>query len=242
MEVIQVQVGKHIVEDVLLDGGTNVNIIIENLKTKLGLPKPRLAPYHLRMVDQSMTKPLGIIRNLKIHIHGIPYVITFIVLQNNVVDSNYFMLLGKPWFKDAKVTHDWGNYVIIVQCNGIIRTITINKKLGAKIKRPQVLVCYDLLEGLTNEKEDLIFEIEPELFSIGTIIISKETISLLSIGVSKIKINEEPKPQQGKSNQEIAKVAPSTTKTIELMSNHRYRLKIRFIQKPIIIIAKLILK
>jgi hypothetical protein len=130
MEVIQVQVGKPIVQDVLLDGGANVNIITKNLKTKLGLPKPRLAPYHLKMVDQSMTKPLGIIRNLKIHIHGIPYVVISIVLQNNVVDSNYFMLLGKPWFKDAKVTHDWGNYVIIVQCNGIIRTIKVNKKLG----------------------------------------------------------------------------------------------------------------
>jgi len=96
MEVIQVQVGKHIVEDVLLNGGASVNIIIENLKTKLGLPKPRPTPYHLKMVDQNMTKPLGIFRNLRIHIHGIPYVVTFIVLQNNVVDSNYFMLLGKP--------------------------------------------------------------------------------------------------------------------------------------------------
>jgi hypothetical protein len=58
------------------------------------------------MADQSMTKPLGIIRNLKIQIHGIPYVATFIVLQNNVVDFSYSMLLGRPWFKVAKVTHD----------------------------------------------------------------------------------------------------------------------------------------
>jgi hypothetical protein len=58
------------------------------------------------MANQSMTKPLGIIRKLKIHIHGIPYVVTFIILQNNVVDSNYYMLLGRPWLKDAKVTHD----------------------------------------------------------------------------------------------------------------------------------------
>jgi len=49
MAIIQVQVGKNIVEDVLLDGGTNVNIITENFITKLGLPKPRPAPYHLRM-------------------------------------------------------------------------------------------------------------------------------------------------------------------------------------------------
>jgi hypothetical protein len=47
MLVIQVQVGKNIVEDVLLDGRTSVNIIIKNLFKKLGLPKARLTPYHL---------------------------------------------------------------------------------------------------------------------------------------------------------------------------------------------------
>ncbi len=47
MAVIQIQVGKNIVEDVLINGRASVNIIIKNLITKLGLPKPRQAPYHL---------------------------------------------------------------------------------------------------------------------------------------------------------------------------------------------------
>jgi hypothetical protein len=51
MVIIQVQVVKNIVEDVLIDGGASVNIITKNLTTKLNLPKPRPAPYHLRMVD-----------------------------------------------------------------------------------------------------------------------------------------------------------------------------------------------
>jgi hypothetical protein len=42
-----------------------------------------------------MTKPLGIIKNLKIHIHGIPYVATLSILQNNVVDFSYSMLIGE---------------------------------------------------------------------------------------------------------------------------------------------------
>jgi hypothetical protein len=82
MVIIQVQVGKNNVEDFLLDGGTSVNIIIKNLGTKLGLPKPRSTPYHLIMAYRSRTKPLGIIRNLKIHIHGISFVATFTILQN----------------------------------------------------------------------------------------------------------------------------------------------------------------
>ncbi len=135
MVVIQIQVGKNIVEDVLIDGGANVNVIIKTLKTKLSLPKPIPTPYHLRMVDHNMTRPLGIIRNLKIHIHGIPYVATFIVPKNSVVEFSYYMLLGRPWFIDAKVTHDWGNNVIIVQGNGIVITISVNKKLRVETKR-----------------------------------------------------------------------------------------------------------
>jgi hypothetical protein len=94
------------IEDVLLDGKASVNIITKNLITKLGLPKPRPIPYHLKMEDQNMTRPLRIIRNLKIHVHGIPYTSTFTMLKNNVVNFNYSMLLGRPWFRDAKVTHD----------------------------------------------------------------------------------------------------------------------------------------
>jgi hypothetical protein len=95
-----------------------------------------------------MTKPLRIIKNLKSQIHGIPYVATFIVLQNSVVDSNYSMLLGKPWLKNAKVTYDSRNIVITIQGNGTIKIISINKKLGVKTRRPQILVCYNLIKDL----------------------------------------------------------------------------------------------
>jgi hypothetical protein len=98
----------------LLNEGVSVKIIKENVRIKLGLPKLIPIPYHFKMVDQSMTKPLGIIKNLKIQIHGIPYVATFIFLQNNVVDSSYSMLLRRPWLKNAKVTHDWRNNVITI--------------------------------------------------------------------------------------------------------------------------------
>jgi hypothetical protein len=40
------------------------------------------------------------------------------------------------------------------------------------------------MEGLIDEKEDLTFDIETELFSIGIITLSEETISWLNVGVS----------------------------------------------------------
>ncbi len=61
----------------LLDGNSRVNIVIELLRLRLGLPKPKLAPYNLRMTDQMTTKLVGLIKDLKIYVHGIPYIITF---------------------------------------------------------------------------------------------------------------------------------------------------------------------
>jgi hypothetical protein len=61
MTVIPIHVGKNLVEDVLLDGGSSVNIITEDLKENLGLPIPNLAPYTIKMVDQTLTKSIGLI-------------------------------------------------------------------------------------------------------------------------------------------------------------------------------------
>jgi hypothetical protein len=72
-----------------------------------------------------------------------------------------------------------------------------------------------LLERLKYEEEDLIFETKSELFSIGTIIISYEIISLLSISVSKFIISGKSDPDQGISIQKIIEVVFSTINTIE---------------------------
>jgi hypothetical protein len=58
------------------------------------------------MVDQTTTKLVGLIIDLKLHVHGISYITTFTILHNSVVDSSYSMLLGKPWLRDVKVAHD----------------------------------------------------------------------------------------------------------------------------------------
>jgi hypothetical protein len=58
------------------------------------------------MVGQTIAKPLGLIKDLKKIIHGIPYVVTFIVIQSSVLDFNYYMLLGCLGLKDAKMFRD----------------------------------------------------------------------------------------------------------------------------------------
>ncbi len=119
----------------MLDGGSGINIITEQLKLRLRFSKLQLAPYNLRMADQTSIKLVRLIKDLKIYVHGIPYIIMFNVLQNNVVDSNYSMLLERPWLRDAKVAHDWGSNIVTIQGNGTVRIIIVTKHLGGEVKR-----------------------------------------------------------------------------------------------------------
>jgi len=83
-----------------------MNAIIDGLRQKLGLSPPQLAPFNLWMVDFSFNKPLGIFPNIGIRIHGIPYVVTFTLMNNKAIDLTYSMLLGRPWLQNAKVIHN----------------------------------------------------------------------------------------------------------------------------------------
>jgi hypothetical protein len=94
---------------------------------------------------------MGLIRDLKIYVHSIPYVIMFIMLQNSVLDTSYSMLSGRPWLKDAIIAHDWGNNIMTIQGNGTVKTTVVIKPLGTKVKQPKMLLCYNYHNGIIDE-------------------------------------------------------------------------------------------
>jgi hypothetical protein len=94
MLMLHAHVGKSFIEGVFFYGGFGVNISMERLCVQLGLFKPKPIPYNLHMVNQTTAKPLGLIKDLKIYVHGIPYTFNFIIIQINALDFAYFMLLG----------------------------------------------------------------------------------------------------------------------------------------------------
>jgi hypothetical protein len=84
------------------------------------------------MADQTITKPINLILDLRILVHGIPYInVTFMIMQNSVLDCTNFMLLGWPWLQNVKEFHDWGTNIITIQGNGTVKTIAITKHLNS---------------------------------------------------------------------------------------------------------------
>jgi hypothetical protein len=58
------------------------------------MPKSKPTPYNLKMANETTTKPMGLIHDMKIYVHDMPYITMFIILYNNVIYVNYSMLLG----------------------------------------------------------------------------------------------------------------------------------------------------
>ena len=169
MPIISICIGKNVVDDVLLDGGSGVNVITEEERRRLGLPKPSPAPFNLKMANGTIAKPTCLLRDVKIHIHGIPYIVTLTVIDCQTIKSNYSMLLGRPWLRNAKVIHDWANDQVQIMGNGTVKTVKINRQLGYEAVTPHALVCYNFAEGITDDKETILLAANPTLQPVGTI-------------------------------------------------------------------------
>ncbi len=85
------------------------------------------------------------------------------------------MLLGRPWLRDAKISHNWGTNIVTIQGTNILITIFVTKKLGVQTNKLEVLVCYDFQYGISNEEEDVMFTIELNMFYVGIIVESTHT-------------------------------------------------------------------
>ena len=168
MPVISICIGKNIVDDVLLDGGTGINVITEECR-RLGLPKPSPAPFNLKMANGTIAKPTRLLRDVKIHIHGIPYIVTLTVIDCQTIKLDYSMLFGRPWLRNAKVIHDWANDQVQIMGNGTVKTMKNNRQLGYEVVTPHALVCYNFAEGITDDEKTMLLAADPTLQPLGTI-------------------------------------------------------------------------
>ncbi len=113
MVIIQIQIAKNTIDNVLLDGGSSVNIILKQLKTKLGLLKPKLAQYNLKMVDQITTKPMGFIRDLWMYVHNIPQGSKQCPTKQSGKLLLFYVVRKTMHLRDAKVGHDSNNNMVL---------------------------------------------------------------------------------------------------------------------------------
>jgi hypothetical protein len=88
LPILPATIGTGTLQNVLLDGGFGVIMITKEVRTTC------LPSYPLQTLNgrSDVVEPLGLIRNINIRIHCIPYFITLIVIRNMEVNDAYSML------------------------------------------------------------------------------------------------------------------------------------------------------
>lgn len=112
---IKVEFDGRIFEEVLLDGGSGVNILLEMVYLSMAVQNLDPAPFQVKMADQRRLQPLGILKEQRITISGLHFKVNFVVLRMQAKEISYPMLLGRSWFKTAKVRQDWGENIVIIR-------------------------------------------------------------------------------------------------------------------------------
>lgn len=126
------KVKKHFkqIEKVTLDGGARVNVMSKKIQKMLDL-KVREAPLKLRMADQNVFKPLGMVDQVPIQVWGVKFETAFMVLD---VGEAYEMLVGRPRLRAVRAVHDLGTKELTMQLK--------SKNMSIDIAPTTILVAY----------------------------------------------------------------------------------------------------
>ena len=104
---IEVTVVDKVVPNVLVDGGSSLNILHGHTMRKLGLSLTGPSKFVINMANQSQVVPVGIIKNCRLSTGGEEYIVTFQVIKIHDNKDAFLILLGRPWLRMANAVVDW---------------------------------------------------------------------------------------------------------------------------------------
>ena len=110
---IVVEVDGCIMPKVPIDGGSGVNLMLEDTAFDLGYTSFEETNQILRMADQSKVIPAGQLSQVPTRIGEVTYLQNFVIIRVST-RKPFPMLLGRPWLYSAKVLVDWGAKEFIV--------------------------------------------------------------------------------------------------------------------------------
>ena len=108
-----VEVEGCIIPKVPVDGGSGVNLMLEDIAFDLGYTSFEETDQVFRMADQSRVIPAGRLSQVPTRIGEVTYLQNFVIIRVNL-GRPFPMLLGRPWLYIVKVVVDWGTREFVV--------------------------------------------------------------------------------------------------------------------------------
>ena len=106
-DVHAVEIEVMVVANVLVDGGSGLNILPRHTMKKLGLSLTGPLPFIINMANQRPAVSLGMIKDYRINTRGEEYVVTFYVIKMHSNKDIFPIFLGRPWLRMADAIVNW---------------------------------------------------------------------------------------------------------------------------------------
>ncbi|MCO5567015.1 hypothetical protein L7F22_020698 [Adiantum nelumboides] len=130
---LECKIRKHwkTVDQATLDGGTGVNIMSKALRKHLDL-KLKPAPLKLKMVDQSVTNPLGLVEEVPIRIARVKFETSFLVLDVGLwyVAECILAMLSPKWTMITTSCGDSCHGRLVMSCDTLPLRVAAIQKAG----------------------------------------------------------------------------------------------------------------
>jgi len=94
------QISEYEMDHVILDLGSNVNVLLKQTWECMGRPTLQWSPIQLRMVNQQKNTPMGRLQGVTVDIEGASVLVDFEVIEIFDDSNPYPALLGIDWATD----------------------------------------------------------------------------------------------------------------------------------------------
>ena len=133
---VDLQINEFLIPRVVLDFGSQVNILTKSTWEKLDQSQLVKSDYYLKLVDQGLIESLGLCRNIETTIMGISVKIDFKVIEPKEGSKSYLALVGRPWERKMKENISLEKERIKMKGQGKKIIIPLDLKEGAPWEEP----------------------------------------------------------------------------------------------------------
>lgn len=116
LAIVEMGILGTILTNTIVDRGSGVNVLPEDIRKKLGQPTLWPPTFQLLTADQHGIKPLGTLMAQPVTIGMQPFLLDFVVIP--LKRRGYDAILGRGWLVQAKVKHDWKRNTLSMECRG----------------------------------------------------------------------------------------------------------------------------
>ena len=128
---VDLQINEFLIPRVVLDFGSQVDILTNDTWEKLGQPQLVKFDYYLKLVDQGLIEPLGLCRTIQTTIMWISIKIDFKVIEPKEGNKSYPSLVSQPWARKMKANISLEKDIIKLKGQGKKVIIPLDPKEGA---------------------------------------------------------------------------------------------------------------